>query len=1570
MFDVSGFGWLHLTDRHVGGPDVLWPTIGDVFFQSIPRIHEWSGGRWDAIFFTGDLVFSGEAEQYEIFESFRQHLIEKVAELNGGTPPVFLAIPGNHDLERPRERSPIVYAAKAFEHDRGLRDDFWSEHEHDLRVGVGGCFEAWTAWSRNARPRGVREGKLPGDFSLSLETGSGLSVGVVGLNSTFLQLDGGDWKGHLALGVEQLLCVCEGDPSAWVGRHDVTFLLTHHPPDWLCLDRDDFSAEIAPPGRFDVHLFGHEHGGQTHFGSQNFAKPRVEILGRSLFGLAQRGPGLHPEERFHGYSAGRIRVTPSERASVRLWPRTAQKVGGGWQFVPDTRYFLPDDRSTSWLSLGDRPRRGAEPPRQPSQDRSGVGRSSRAPADALEDYYRRWLLGISDRLDLQRFFGHASLPTGSDTIPIDALYVTARVARELPSRDRVDASRGMRTGHEDFTVATGPASAGAILTSRFGLTPTSTADASSSPTTIDVGRMRTEHISFGKAVCNWRHIVLLGKAGAGKSTLVSWAATALLRRRDHNRRLLKGEETLLPDEEPLPIVVDLRNVTACPETLRDLILTIRGIKELSQPDQASLSDRLGDAWRRGTAVLFLDGLDEVGGYSDGVDTEKLRNDLSEWIANLGAGFQHARIVVTSRISGYSEVPARIPTFEHVKLADLTLKDKHEFASNWTQLFADPRERDAEAQKLFAGFVEHEQLTATPQLMTYMAALWQRNGAFPASRTELYSSLVELLCTTKPSAVPEGEWRPQLHYIAHSMCGGHSLDELHLATLREAISEDLNAADFAPIAGHAPGAFLRLMAQNASILEVRGSRRTTSGQKIPVYEFPHQTFVEFLAGRAIAAGQFPGGRNSGGPERVDRIVDDAILSSAGARVGELPLSEPWVGALRFAVEWSDQPTDLFEAILPPWSGRDRTEVRTRAILAALCMAGQPAVVDEAASAILAEFCASIDHRDGEGTQGPSSLDRTALELATSSWSRKLLQALCTEIKGRRAEEVAKVAGVCARVAAASAPTEERTEQFATWVRERVADLRSHDEYEVLSSCLALMELTYEGRIWQLPPELDEALFALLDGPSVTGFAAAWAMWWLIQQTVWRPSPDQVEAMMELLRREDTDQNVGQYLLAVAGAAHDQRALEFARRVLQGGDGPLVAAAIRVVDELRPEDALDLVQPLLANPQNLGIGEAARLLGSVGDERAVPSLVRVLRESPPGARRKAAAALGQIASAEAVDPLIDALEDWEAPGVRVASSQALGSIKDVRAIQVLTARATDRLEDPDVRSAAIGALGEIQPLDSASIDALVRLLEDDLQAVKGPAAWALGRSTDPRAREALLERVAAGRAELEQPAAESLAMAADDEVASLLRPIAGDEDPDIRATAALMAGVVLATRDGDTESVIGALVVGLLRDESEDVWRAALAALPNRYPIPSTELEWLTRADAGPIQSPALLLRLEAAIRKNDPSSVHERLAEAGIYALGHPAGDMSGPGAGTEADLLHFTVDDSDDEGKTVERILLPVFTRPEIMRDALLRNPEWQVLDVLEINGGELLRNVDDDVSVVVNPWSDLEWLD
>jgi hypothetical protein len=83
-----------------------------------------------------------------------------------------------------------------------------------------------------------------------------------------------------------------------------------------------------------------------------------------------------------------------------------------------------------------------------------------------------------------------------------------------------------------------------------------------------------------------------------------------------------------------------------------------------------------------------------------------------------------------------------------------------------------------------------------------------------------------------------------------------------------------------------------------------------------------------------------------------------------------------------------------------------------------------------------------------------------------------------------------------------------------------------------------------------------------------------------------------------------------------------------------------------------------------------------------------------------------------------------------------------------------------------------------------------------------------------------------------------------------------------------------------------------------------------------------------------------------------------------AEDVRAAQQGSESDLLHFTIHDAQGS----ERVMLPVFTQPEIMRAALARNPDWQTLSVLQVQGQALLDHVHPDVFIVINPWSRLEY--
>jgi HEAT repeat protein len=138
------------------------------------------------------------------------------------------------------------------------------------------------------------------------------------------------------------------------------------------------------------------------------------------------------------------------------------------------------------------------------------------------------------------------------------------------------------------------------------------------------------------------------------------------------------------------------------------------------------------------------------------------------------------------------------------------------------------------------------------------------------------------------------------------------------------------------------------------------------------------------------------------------------------------------------------------------------------------------------------------------------------------------------------------------------------------------------------------------------------------------------------------------------------------------------------------------------------------------------DAARVLGELGNPRAVESLVIALKDSDWDVRRTAAWALGQISNPRAVEPLIATLGDKN-ENVRRRAAEALGKIGDPRAVEPLIAALNDK--DYDGREAFAGALGQIG--DARAVKPLIAALRDKDVNVPIAAARALGEIGDSRA-----------------------------------------------------------------------------------------------------------------------------------------------------------------------------------------------------------------------------------------------
>jgi hypothetical protein len=160
-------------------------------------------------------------------------------------------------------------------------------------------------------------------------------IGIMALNTAFLQLAGGDYEGKLVWDPRQVAALCLDGVDRWQADHDLCLLLTHHGPNWLTpAARELGDSEIAPAGRFALHLFGHMHETRIET-TRRGADPLATRLyqGCSVFGMERYGDPP-TEQRSHGYCAGEVRFE-GDQGRLRLWPRIATDGTGRWRYVPD-----------------------------------------------------------------------------------------------------------------------------------------------------------------------------------------------------------------------------------------------------------------------------------------------------------------------------------------------------------------------------------------------------------------------------------------------------------------------------------------------------------------------------------------------------------------------------------------------------------------------------------------------------------------------------------------------------------------------------------------------------------------------------------------------------------------------------------------------------------------------------------------------------------------------------------------------------------------------------------------------------------------------------------------------------------------------------------------------------------------------------------------------------------------------------------------------------------------------------------------------------------------------------------
>lgn len=722
---MSALNWLHLTDLHVGMNEQqhLWPNIRSAFFEDLKRQYDKSG-PWDVVFFTGDLVQQGSAEEFRKLEGILQELWACFAEL--GCNPSLLAVPGNHDLARPRSDTPEALLLSKWAQNPEIHEAFWTDPKSPYRQLVNSAFENYTRWWSECPFRSnlaVMPGLLPGDFATTIERG-GSKFGIVGLNTAFLQLSKGDFTRRLIVDQRQFHTACGGDGPRWSSEHNTCILLTHHPRDWLIEDIQQTQiAEIAPSGRFAAHFFGHMHEDSMLEQSSRGGLPHRLLQGRSLFGLEHYGE-VKNARRSHGYMAGRI-ILESTVGHIQYWPRSAKfDPSNGWSIIPNHNGFSLDEDGSAKSSHFETVRSitDRQPPTVTDAERTDPAHQLPPSSLVRQNSFRRWPWP-RDEPDLREYCEAIALAHGyirfveipflrdTSDVEIDNLYVSPRLSeKEI---------------HADTPPDQWPRS--------FEL--------------IDI--LRTHE-----------RLILLGDPGSGKSTLTSCLSWQLCQPKPKSENYwTKNFGGLVP----LPIVLRELNLKAdlSWEGLLDAFLEHRIGKLLRN------RDHIESLLRAGRAVVLLDGLDEIGNLTV---RRKLRHAIGAGVS----AFPQSRWILTSRVVGYEQVPFHINVYsekmpskararkvsrqakqlvamselEHnfdlYYLAPFTDKQIQNFASNW---YAQHERDDVGITEKANEFVQAirandgtQRLARIPYLLTLMALIHHKNARLPHGRTELYDRI--------------------------------------------------------------------------------------------------------------------------------------------------------------------------------------------------------------------------------------------------------------------------------------------------------------------------------------------------------------------------------------------------------------------------------------------------------------------------------------------------------------------------------------------------------------------------------------------------------------------------------------------------------------------------------------------------------------------------------------------------------------------------------------------------------------------------------------------------------------
>ncbi|MER3501191.1 MAG: hypothetical protein IMHGJWDQ_001200 [Candidatus Fervidibacter sp.] len=257
------------------------------------------------------------------------------------------------------------------------------------------------------------------------------------------------------------------------------------------------------------------------------------------------------------------------------------------------------------------------------------------------------------------------------------------------------------------------------------------------------------------------------------------------------------------------------------------------------------------------------------------------------------------------------------------------------------------------------------------------------------------------------------------------------------------------------------------------------------------------------------------------------------------------------------------------------------------------------------------------------------------------------------------------------------------------------------------------------------------------------------------------------LQEAMDNEKEEMPVRLAAAVALGQMGNQRGIQFLIDQLKSTDEKIRAAAVEALRTIG-KPAASLLREAAKSKDPLQRWGAIAALGETGDPRAVPVLLRALRDQDENVRAVAAASLGKLRYARAAPDLVRTLGD-KSERVQAHAEWALENIGD-RAIPAIMEGA----KHSATRLRAFRLLGRLKARKAVPL--LVDGLKDQRAEVRAIAAWALGEIGDRRALAALRQALADKDLTVRREAV--LALGKMGAVEILREQLAAERDPVVR------------------------------------------------------------------------------------------------------------------------------------------------------------------------------------------------